>query len=379
MDDNATNRNILQRQLSNLQMRPIAVASGPEALDFLRQEATAGQPIPIAIVDMQMPEMDGITLTKLIKADPAISSTRLIILSSLGDLLSTRELREAGVEEYIVKPVKQSRLHESLAIMLGRETRALIPENNQSICQSLRMAKVLLAEDNPVNQKVAMLQLKRLGYSADLAADGYEALAALERTPYDIILMDCQMPRMDGYTATRRIREIYQRPILIIAMTANAMQGDREKCLNAGMDEHLGKPVHLQELEKVLSAWQAPLTARNETPAPVDLARLTEITGSDPAMFRHISAEYLEQAEEILAHISLAIDRRDPVEIHRLAHKLGGSSASCGIVALAEPLARLERMGDAFQTSLASGLRQQAVQSLQQVRRFLTNYQPPTH
>jgi signal transduction histidine kinase/response regulator of citrate/malate metabolism/HPt (histidine-containing phosphotransfer) domain-containing protein len=377
IDDNATNRNILKLQLANLRMLPIAVASGPEAILLLRREAAAGQPIPVAVVDMQMPGMDGVTLAKLIKADPAIAATRLIMLSSLGDHLTAGELRDAGVEEYIVKPVKQSRLHASLAAMLGRQERVLAPDPLPPQPAPVRSAKVLIAEDNPINQKVALLQLKRMGYSADLAANGFEVLAALERVPYDIILMDCQMPGMDGYTATRRIREIYQRPIRIIAMTANAMAGDREKSLEAGMDDHLGKPVCADQLEKVLGQWTVPPRADTgeKPPAAVDLSRLAEITADDPVMLRRIAADYLEQAEEILAHISLAIERRDPAEIHRLAHKLGGSSSSCGMVALIEPLARLERMGDCFQPVLATDLLQQATRSLQQVRRFLAKHQ----
>ncbi len=374
VDDNATNRNILQLQLANLQMHSTALASGANALDFLRTEAAGGTPIDLAIVDMQMPDMDGISLAKRIHADPATASTRVLMLCSLGDHLAASELREAGVEEYLVKPVKQSRLYEALATMFSRNPKTANPRTTPPACLPALSARVLLAEDNPVNQKVALLQLQRLGCSADLAADGNEVLTALERVAYDIILMDCQMPGMDGYETTRIIREIYQRPIHIIAMTANAMPGDREKCLDAGMDEHLGKPVHLKELACVLSNWKAPATAKLEAVPAVDLSRLTEVTGSDPVTFRRVAIDYLAQAEEILVLISLAIERRDAPEIHQLAHKLGGSSATCGMVALVEPLARLEHMGRAFQETLARDLQQQACRALQQVRHFLTNH-----
>ena len=371
VDDNPTNRTILQLQLANLRMFPDAVAGGQEALDFLRAEAAAGTPVPLAIIDMQMPGMDGITLARRIKADPLIASVRLIMLSSLGDHLTTQELREAGVEQHIVKPMKQTRLHAALtSILAGPPEDAACAVDPPEI-PAPNTVRVLLVEDNPVNQKVALLQLKRLGYNADLATDGYEALAALERVPYAVILMDCQMPVMDGYEATRRVRRLYQRPIIIIAMTANAMTGDRAKCLEAGMDEHLAKPVRLDDLKRVLDLWIEPPAGSTPAAPPVDLARLNEITDSDPAMFRRIANDYLVQAEEILTLISLAIEKRDRPGIHHLAHKLGGSSASCGITALVEPLSRLEHMGEAFQPLIARDLHQQASNQLVQVRHFL--------
>jgi CheY-like chemotaxis protein len=370
VDDNATTRDILQRQLANLRTRPVAVAGGREALEFLRAAAADGAPVSIAILDMQMPDMDGIALVKLIKAEPPIASTRLILLSSLGDDLTDDELREAGVEQSIVKPVKQSRLGDSLVTMLTGRTESSLKQGAVAEDAPRQSIRILLAEDNRVNQQVALLQLKRLGYSADLAANGSEALAALERVPYDVVLMDCQMPGMDGYEATRRIRELYQRPIHIIAMTANAMDGDREKCLEAGMDEHLGKPVHIDDLKRLLGEWMPPAAAAD--PPPVDLARLTEVTGTDSGMFRRITNDYLEQAEEILALLNNAIEKRHGGETRQLAHKLGGSSASCGIIAMEEPLSRLEHMGESFQPQAARALYQQSIDALLRVRQFLS-------
>ncbi|NQX02530.1 response regulator [bacterium] len=381
VDDNATHRSILQLQLTHLQLRPTAVASGSEALDFLHAAVAAGDPVPLAILDLRMPGMDGLTLAKRIKSEPAIAGTRLIMLSSLGEPLTARELREAGVEQHIVKPVKQSRLRHSLEIMFGvRSPEVAAPSPAAAAPGPRHAARILLAEDNPVNQKVALLQLKRLGYTADLAVNGMQALASLERVPYDIILMDCQMPVMDGYTATRRIREIYPRPIRIIAMTANAMAGDREKCLAAGMDDYLAKPVRPFELERVLSEWHfppTPGTAATETGPPVNIILLIEIAGAETGMLQRIATDYLEQADECLSLIGLAIEKRDPREIQRLAQNLGSASASCGMVALIDPLAQLEHLDEPFQPTLAKSLQQQAFHSLQRVRRYLTTYHQP--
>ncbi len=260
VDDNATNRTILQLQLANLQIRSEAVPGGPEALEILRREVSAGDPFPLAIVDMQMPGMDGMALAKAIKADTTISSTRLVILSSLGDHIAAEELRGAGVEEYIVKPVKQTRLLISISAMFGNQPLpSFMSPRPAASPVPVSSIRILLAEDNVVNQKVALMQLRRLGYNADLASDGNEVLAALENTTYDIILMDCQMPVMDGYTATREIRAKHRNSIRIIAMTAHAMAGDREKCLAAGMDDHLTKPVHPEDLQRILARWEPQL------------------------------------------------------------------------------------------------------------------------
>jgi PAS domain S-box-containing protein len=379
VDDNATNRHILQLQLANLQFRSTTVTCGAEALEFLRREAEAGDPVPLAIVDMQMPSMDGLALANAIKADPLIMATRLIILSSLGDQISPAALAAAGVEEYIFKPVKQSRLQISLAAMFIREPRcfSLAPESSPSDRVVQNTTRILLAEDNLVNQKVALLQLKRLGYDADLVANGAEVLTALENSKYDIILMDCQMPLLDGYAATRQIRSRFPNmAVHIIAMTAHAMAGDRERCLEAGMDDHLSKPVSVEQLERSLGRWkQIPGTRsvpQDDELVAVDFACLTEITGSEPAIFRRIVADYLEQAQEILALMVLAIEKRDPQELSRLAHKLGGSSASCGMTCIVPTLAKLERMGAAFQATIASDLQRQASRHLVRIRRSLT-------
>jgi CheY-like chemotaxis protein len=220
---------------------------------------------------MQMPEMDGMTLARAIKADPAIASTHLIILTSMGSMHSQEELRAAGVDAYLVKPVKQSRLFDCLVTVLGRAAAEHVftkpakderPERAPPEMAHVNRARILLAEDNIVNQKVALAQLRGLGFTADAAANGHEVLSALKQVAYDIILMDCQMPEMDGYEAARAIRQAekagtapWKAPVHIIAMTANAMTGDREKCLAAGMDDYLSKPVRKPDLQSAMTKW----------------------------------------------------------------------------------------------------------------------------
>jgi signal transduction histidine kinase/CheY-like chemotaxis protein len=273
VDDNATNRQILRHQLFAWKMQKGSAANGYEALDLLRTAVADKKPYDLALLDMQMPEMDGMTLARAIKADPAIASTRLIILTSMGYMHTHEELKAAGVDAYLIKPVKQSRLFDCLVDVLGRAAAEHVftkqPKDAAPLlaapAPATGTARILLAEDNIVNQKVALAQLKGLGFSADAVANGHEVLSALKQVPYDLIFMDCQMPEMDGYEASRIIRQseksltaTWKSPIRIVAMTANAMTGDREKCLASGMDDYLSKPVRKSELQSALMKWILP-------------------------------------------------------------------------------------------------------------------------
>jgi two-component system sensor histidine kinase/response regulator len=211
--------------------------------------------------------MDGLMLGEAIKADPAIAAVRLVMLTSLGNQLDSEAMKKAGIEACVLKPVKQSRLFNRIAeVMAGH--RPLSRKKTQTATLTMKAAiaapanparkpvRVLLAEDNVINQKVAVGLLNNIGFPADVAGNGLEVLAALDLRPYEVILMDCQMPELDGYETTQRIR---QRPdcksIRIIAMTANAMRGESEKCLEAGMDDYLSKPVRLENLREMLLRW----------------------------------------------------------------------------------------------------------------------------
>jgi len=267
VDDNATNREILDHHTRDWKMRSALAAGGAQALEMLR-DASGTDPFDLAILDMQMPEMDGLMLGRAIKADPAIAATRLIMLTSLGNQLDAEDMKDAGIEACVLKPVKQQRLFTRIAeVMAGHKpvVRKKSPTDTlaakttpptPAASPGRKPARILLAEDNIINQKVALGLLNNIGYKADVANNGMEVLAALEVKPYDVILMDCQMPELDGYETTQRIRaSTKHRSMRIIAMTANAMRGESEKCLDAGMDDYLSKPVRLESLRDMLARW----------------------------------------------------------------------------------------------------------------------------
>jgi PAS domain S-box-containing protein len=270
VDDNATNRRILRLQLETWKMQVETATSGKEALKMMREATAAEKPYALVLLDVQMPEMDGWMLARAVQADPALVGMMLVVLTSFGQTLTPAELKEAGIEAYLVKPVKKARLFDCVVSAMSRKnTCKLTVVTTTSISSEpnpvLEKVHILLAEDNRINQKVALARLQKLGYRADAVVNGVEALEALRHSRYDLILMDCQMPEMDGYEATQAIRQAEQSlerrcpwntPIYIIAMTANAMEGDREKCLAVGMDDYLSKPVLVPELQVALERWK---------------------------------------------------------------------------------------------------------------------------
>ena len=273
VDDNATNRRLLEYQLGLFHMVTAQVAGGREALEAMRKAAQAGRPFAMVILDHQMPEMDGATLARIIRSDPAIASARLVMLTSLGHRLEPAQIKELTLAAYLIKPVRQSRLGDCLAevmgLAVGSGESVLASSPSEKKSERVTGVRILVAEDNPVNQKVILRQLKKLGCAAEAVANGFEVVEALNRIPYDLILMDCQMPEMDGYEASRSIRrrEADHRdteqtvPCYIIALTANALTGDRQKCLDAGMNDYISKPVHLSELQAALERGAAALPA----------------------------------------------------------------------------------------------------------------------
>jgi PAS domain S-box-containing protein len=268
VDDNATNREILEHYTRSWKMKSDSASGGRQALEMMRS-AAASNPYQLAIIDMQMPEMDGLMLGREVKDDPSIAAVKLVMLTSLGSQQDAAELKKSGIEACVLKPVKQSRLFNRLAeVMAGRashppqpprpSTPATAPFASKAtvIVTAPSHARILLAEDNLINQKVALGLLHNIGHRADVAKNGLEVLSALNLRSYDLVLMDCQMPELDGYETTQRIREKYpDNGPRIIAMTANAMRGESEKCLAAGMDDYLSKPVRLEMLREMIARW----------------------------------------------------------------------------------------------------------------------------
>gem|GEM_PF-628582 len=391
VDDNATNRQILMRQITSWGMLPAAAESGAHALELLRAAAQEGRSYDVALLDLHMPAMNGFELARAIKSEAEIASTRLVLMPTYGQRGDGQLAREIGIAAYLTKPVRQSQLFDCLATVMADASapshtsapQRLVTKHTLGETHSAKSSRILIAEDNPVNQKVAARQVEKLGYRADTVANGLEALDALARISYDIVLMDCQMPEMDGYEATAEIRrrEGVGRRTTIIAMTANALEGDREKCLAAGMDDYLSKPVKVEELQRALERWQhdaphlesapaASSSAPDDT-APVDVARLFDAAGGDEELVRELVELYLSQTSQDVEKLRVAVASGAADEVKRITHTGVGGSATCGMVALAAPLAELERAGDEGQLTEAQALVARIEQELERTRTFL--------
>jgi len=411
VDDNATNRRILTLQSRKWRMVPREAQSGAEALEWLR----AGEGFDLAILDMRMPGMDGLMLADEIRKLPAGKALPLLLLTSVGMHADSPEFARLAFAGCLAKPIKPAQLQEALRrIISGPKTSApAAPVTNPRLDASLASRlplRILLCDDNAINQKVAVRLLKQMGYQADVAANGLEALAALDRQPYDLVFMDIMMPEMGGIEATRTIRERqkqtaqfphYKSPIIIVAMTASAMQGDREKCLAAGMDDYLAKPVRLEDVRAIVERWAkaaaradapqtvaaskqvsagaSPPAATNPTAppsedGPVDMSRLLDFTDGDPGNLRELVTLYLNQTKEQLEQLGAAVKAGTAQEVRRLAHSCAGASATCGMRRLVPLLRELERQGFEGQLRNPAQLFHQAAEEFDRIRLFLEAY-----
>jgi two-component system sensor histidine kinase/response regulator len=346
VDDNATSAECLQAQFAAWNIPSVCAANGGEALERLRGAAGQDEAFTMAIFDLSLPEMDGLALARAITADENLANIRLILLTAHGVRPSETEWRAAGITQCCAKPVRQSALFDCLANttarggVSSRAGAAALPE----LTATPGARRILLVEDNPVNQRVALGQLRKLGYSADSAVNGFEALEALDRVRYDIVLMDCQMPEMDGYEAAAAIRqrEGAGRHTWIVAMTANAMREDRELCLAAGMDDYVSKPVRTVDLAEVIE--RAPFSLAEKPPIDAgSIAQLRELFGEDDDdQFQRLAALFRDDAPQSLAELAAAAVRGDGRAIMRLAHTLKGSAAYFGARPFQELCARME-------------------------------------
>ncbi len=416
VDDNATNRRVLQGLLAHWGMRPTVVGGGNQALAVLEQAQQAGEPFPLVLTDNMMPEMDGFALVEHIRRHPELAGATLMMVSSAGRRDEARRCQELGVSAYMTKPIRPAELMAAILQALrlaepdaARARRASRPPPRRRV-PSLR---ILLAEDNLVNQKLAVRLLEKRGHAVAVARDGREALAALARQPFDLVLMDVQMPEMDGWEATAAVRAKEREAgghIPIVAMTALAMKGDRERCLAAGMDGYVSKPLQPAELFDAIERLAAPALAEqppapsrdSETvhdgdarraveaspspaigtpPAPpgplpgtlpgtlaaYDEAEALERAGGDANLVKELVTLFCSECPRLTAQVRDALERRDCPTLARAAHTLKGAARAVGAAAAAHAAQRLEDLGRRGDLAGAEGVCAELEDALQRL------------
>jgi CheY-like chemotaxis protein/nitrogen-specific signal transduction histidine kinase len=409
VDDNPTNCRILSLQATKWGMNPRTALTGEQALNWLR----AGEKFDLAILDMPMPGLDGLMLAGEIRKLPAAARLPMILLTSMGVRPDNPAFVQAGFATSLTKPIKPTQLFESLVrVISGMRTApkpALAANNKLDPKMASRLPlRVLLCDDNLINQKVATRLLTQMGYAPKIAGNGLEALKAIDSEPFDLIFMDVMMPEMDGLEATRQIRTRqqnraehpnYKSPLIIVAMTASAMPGDREKCLEAGMDDYLSKPVRPEDVRALVERWAekaalditipgrdaAPTSLRimtntnnsmNDIPA-VDMERLQEFTEGDPANLTELATLYVKQTSQQLEQLQAAIKTGDAPGVRRIAHSCAGASATCGMKRIVPLLRDLEELGDAGKLTTAPELYTQVVQEFELICTILAPHLAP--
>ena len=405
VDDNATNRRILEQYALHWGLQSASASDGYQALALLKDAVTRGEPFDLAILDLQMPRMDGLELGHAITADPVLAATRLVLLTSIGARGQAEKAKRAGIAAYLSKPIHRSQLYDCLALIVDLPAKsAADPLDDESASRpndvfvtrhvlkevaAAARPRILVAEDNIVNQKVAVCQLEKLGYRADVVANGLEAIEAVSRIRYALVLMDCQMPEMDGLEATAMIRKCERehgsRRLPIIAMTANAMQEDREKCLDAGMDDYLAKPVKHGDLGATITRWipgqsspdaqQEPVSSEKREPVHdcVDSAVLADLRQLDIScgLLSTLITHFLEGVPNRLAALQDALRQGDGGALARVAHELNGASGNLGVRRMRQLCVELQALGKAKDLTKAGALLAQLVSEFELVRQRL--------
>lgn len=357
VDDNLINHNIIKQQVETWKMRCDTAINAAEALSMLKKAIDENDPYSLALIDYIMPGMNGVEMVRIMRKLPETEKTPVIMLSSIGTTFDTQKLQDLGISISLSKPVRQLKLFQSISAVLTQT--AANPNEMADLTQptpkKIKSARILLAEDNIINQRVTQKILAKLGYRADTVADGFEALTAIQQIPYDLILMDCQMPDMDGYTATQEIRHLEKkqknRRIPIIAMTAHALKGDREKCLESGMDDYISKPVDVQKLALILEHYlegnhkpEHTSTPTNDNPKSthIDMNRLHDIFGDDQKAIDELIKSFITSTKELLIDISKALEANDHESAKLLLHRLKGSAGNLGVIKIHELSAEAE-------------------------------------
>ncbi|KQW48045.1 hypothetical protein ASC77_16775 [Nocardioides sp. Root1257] len=373
VDDNETNRFILEDQLAAWHMRAFAVSSAAEARTTLHEAVTLGDPFEVALLDLRMPDVDGLQLAEQLRGDAGLAGLQMVLLSS--EQVPRQRAADAGIRSSLSKPVREVELHDALLGVLAprppgaTRARSTVPGADLGV-------RVLVVEDNPVNQMVATGLLENLGCTVDVADDG---IAAVERLSgehgYDVVFMDCRMPRLDGFDATRQVRlaEPPGQRVPIIAMTASALEGERERCLEAGMDDYLTKPVDAAEVERTLRTWAGlPDTPVAEAPVhrepPPEAAAVIGVLDADrvrmleglvkdgTSFFERTAASFMGRVGDQLLAIRAAVERANANSLLTSAHQLKGSALNLGLPRVAAAAADLEALGIAGRTDGAEAM-----------------------
>jgi CheY-like chemotaxis protein/HPt (histidine-containing phosphotransfer) domain-containing protein len=400
VDDNPTTCRILTTQAAQWGMIPRGAHSAEQALAWLQ----AGETFDLALIDLQMPGMDGLALSSAIRKLANAVMLPIVVLAPVGKHCNSPEITSSSPAGCLTKPIKPAQLHDALVRIVSgvapvAQKKPTVVKLDPKLAERLPL-RVLLCDDNAINQKVALRLLQQMGYKPDQAGNGLEALAALERAPYDIIFMDVQMPEMDGLEATRVIRErqreksqfpTYKGSIVIIAMTASAMPGDRDKCIAAGMDDYIAKPVRPEDIRAIVERWASAAAARANAPTasqtetatglndpgfesqqpPVEMERLLDFSDGSVDNLRELVTLYLKQTEDQLSQLTAAAAAGSAAEVRRLAHSCAGASATCGMVRIVPLLRELERQGDEKKLVNAVELSRQSRAEGECIREFL--------
>ena len=386
IDDNATNRRILDAILKHWQMRPTLADGGEAGLRIMGNAKAAQETFPLILLDSQMPDMDGFSVAERIKQDPALAGATIMMLTSAGQRGDAARCRKLGITAYLIKPIRHWELLEAILAALGMGPRegAQIPLITRHWLREKRpRLHILLAEDNSVNRQLAVHLLFKRGHTVVAVQNGQEALAALKKEPFDAILMDVQMPEMDGLTATRLIREnerVTGLHIPIIAMTAHAMRGDREKCLAAGMDSYVPKPIKPEEfyavIESLVPGSIVPAEAESELESPaavVDMNALLIRVEGDKNLLAQMAELFLEECPQSLSTIREAVLRRDAKELERSAHTLKSAVGNFAAQKAMEAALELETMARDGDLNDAEKAYQALEQEIERLKPVLAN------
>jgi PAS domain S-box-containing protein len=398
-DDNRTNRKILVKMMESFGCRADSVPGGSEAVTALKESAQNKDPYKLVLLDMMMPGMDGEHTTIIIKNTPQISKAAIIILTSLGNRGDVSHLRSLGCDGYLTKPVKQSLLLDTINTVVSEKEKHKDKKHSEMVTRHTLFEKkmqnihILVVEDNPVNQKMALTMLRKAGYIVDSVENGKLAVETLEKQHYDLVLMDVQMPVMDGYQATAAIREMEgdKKHTTIVATTAHAMEGDREKCINAGMDDYLSKPINPQELFKTITKWVKPqlekefsedkplpeearaaqvIKSQQENPL-IDMEAAMERFGNDENFFREMAEEFLNYAPEQIKTLEKAAQSGDSDSVKKTAHSIKGAAGNLSAQKIFSLALTIENKGSSKDINGVSFLIEDLKTEVSELRRYI--------